>query len=101
MADAIAAKQCGCVIFIDLNRLKPINDAMGHAVGGKILSSLAERLNRLSSEKVDVVRFGGDKFILLIKKLPINYQNIIELTIKDINQLLPVSLMTSVRVTHH
>jgi len=88
ITDAITNKHTGCVIFIDLNRFKPINDAMGHAVGDQILFSLAKRLHNLSSDNLVVARFGGDEFILLIKKLAINHQKMLEQTIAQINQLL-------------
>jgi diguanylate cyclase (GGDEF)-like protein len=87
---AVKEKHCGCVIFIDLNHFKPINDSMGHSVGDKILLMLADRLNSLSSNNVDVARFGGDEFILVIKKLVKNYKKVIEQTIIEINQLLSI-----------
>jgi|GEM_PF-963178 len=87
---AITDKHCGCVLFIDLNRFKPINDAMGHAVGDKILLTLANRLHSLSDTNINVARFGGDEFILLIKKLTVNYQEIVEQLIEKINQILAI-----------
>lgn len=86
--DSIRNNHFGCVIFIDLNRFKPINDAMGHAVGDQILMSLSTRLLTLSDDNQVVARFGGDEFILLLKKLPLNYQVIIEQCITQINRLL-------------
>ncbi|MGJ8694591.1 MAG: putative bifunctional diguanylate cyclase/phosphodiesterase [Thalassotalea sp.] len=67
---AINEGSLGCVLFLDLNRFKPINDAMGHSVGDEILSTLAERLQYLVSENKYVARFGGDEFILLLANLP-------------------------------
>ena len=90
ITDAITDKHCGCIIFIDLNRFKPINDTMGHAVGDKILLTLANRLHSLSNNKIDVARFGGDEFILLIKKLSINYQEVIKEIIEKINKILAI-----------
>jgi len=86
--DSIRNNHFGCVIFIDLNRFKPINDAMGHAVGDQILMSLSTRLLTLSDDNQVVARFGGDEFILLLKKLPLNYQVIVEQSITQINRLL-------------
>lgn len=60
----------GCVLFLDLNRFKPINDSMGHSVGDEILATLADRLQFISSDKFHVARFGGDEFILLLSNLP-------------------------------
>ncbi|GAW94982.1 MULTISPECIES: putative bifunctional diguanylate cyclase/phosphodiesterase [Colwellia] len=88
--DAHRNKKIGTVIFIDLNRFKPINDAMGHAVGDKILLTLANRLHSLTSEHIDVGRFGGDEFIIIIKNLNHNYQDDIKDIITQINQLLEI-----------
>lgn len=87
---AVADKHCGCIVFIDLNRFKPINDTMGHAIGDEILITLASRLHSLSSNNIDVARFGGDEFILLIKNISINHHEVIEKMIEEINQLLSV-----------
>lgn len=87
---AVKNNHCGCVIFIDLNRFKPINDTMGHAVGDEILVILANRLNSLSGKQVDVARFGGDEFIILIKKITEDNHLVIEDMIKEINQLLSI-----------
>ena len=88
ISDAIENNHFGCVIFIDLNRFKPINDAMGHAVGDEILFTLASRLLKLTSDKSVVARFGGDEFILLLTKLPANYQKIIDQSILEVNEIL-------------
>jgi diguanylate cyclase (GGDEF)-like protein/PAS domain S-box-containing protein len=52
----------GALLFIDLNRFKPINDTLGHAVGDKVLQETANRL-RASLRGADVIcRLGGDEF---------------------------------------
>ncbi|PKI16386.1 putative bifunctional diguanylate cyclase/phosphodiesterase [Colwellia sp. 12G3] len=83
-------KKIGSVLFIDLNRFKPINDSMGHAVGDKILLTLSNRLHSLSSEHIDIGRFGGDEFIILLKNLKIDYQETVNQLIEQINQLLAI-----------
>lgn len=70
--NVIAKGGSACVLFLDLNGFKLINDAMGHRVGDKILSVLASRLLELVSDDQYVARFGGDEFILLLSKLPSN-----------------------------
>jgi len=88
LEDARTNEKAGSVVFIDLNRFKPINDAMGHTVGDKILLTLAQRLNSLNTEHMDIGRFGGDQFIILLKNLKGDYQETIDQLIAQVNQLL-------------
>lgn len=54
------------VVFVDLDGFKPINDALGHAVGDAVLKSVARRLEQ-SARKHDVIsRYGGDEFVLIL-----------------------------------
>jgi len=52
------------VLFLDLDRLKPINDALGHEVGSELLQTLA-RLLVDNFREVDIIgRIGGDEFVV-------------------------------------
>ncbi|MGC8633403.1 MAG: putative bifunctional diguanylate cyclase/phosphodiesterase [Candidatus Limnocylindrales bacterium] len=53
------------VLYFDLDRLKAVNDALGHPAGDAVLRALAERL-RLGLRGADVIgRLGGDEFAVL------------------------------------
>jgi diguanylate cyclase (GGDEF)-like protein len=55
-----------CVVIIDLNHFKKINDRHGHLVGDELLRQMAKEL-RLASRSDDVIgRWGGDEFILIL-----------------------------------
>ncbi|MGL4453241.1 MAG: putative bifunctional diguanylate cyclase/phosphodiesterase [Sarcina sp.] len=56
-----------CVMFLDLNRFKVINDSLGHDVGDKLLKKVAKRLDSLKSESLEIFRLGGDEFVILAK----------------------------------
>jgi diguanylate cyclase (GGDEF)-like protein len=55
-----------CLVFIDLNNFKPINDTYGHEVGDQILSQLGERLLSEMSPGNIAGRLGGDEFVLML-----------------------------------
>jgi diguanylate cyclase len=55
-------KTSGCLVLVDLNYFKQINDTLGHVSGDKVLMYIASQLKRLEAE---VVRYGGDEFLLL------------------------------------
>lgn len=54
------------VLYIDLDRFKPINDAFGHEAGNLVLREFAQRLQELAQEGCEVGRLGGDEFAILL-----------------------------------
>jgi diguanylate cyclase (GGDEF)-like protein/PAS domain S-box-containing protein len=62
---AIRTNQKLAVFFIDLDRFKMVNDALGHAVGDRLLQQVAGRLSGAVDENDIISRLGGDEFILV------------------------------------
>jgi diguanylate cyclase (GGDEF)-like protein len=58
-------KQNGTLAIIDLNYFKTVNDTYGHIVGDKVLLFVA---NQLKEMRENVIRFGGDEFIVIFSK---------------------------------
>lgn len=53
------------LLYIDLDRFKPINDAFGHEAGNLVLREFARRLQQLAKNGVCIGRLGGDEFAIL------------------------------------
>ena len=54
------------IIMFDLNRLKHINDTMGHAVGDKVILSFSNILRNSIPHSNTICRWGGDEFTVMV-----------------------------------
>ena len=59
----------GALIVLDVDRLKPINDAFGHAAGDQVLKAIVEALLAQVRSSDVIGRLGGDEFALLLWNL--------------------------------
>ncbi len=66
LAEARRDKSSGALMFIDLNRFKPINDTLGHAAGNALLRGVGERFRDVMRDADVVARIGDDEFVVAL-----------------------------------
>lgn len=64
---AKTARSSVAVLFIDLDRFKCVNDALGHPVGDELLEAVGRRLRRAVRVGTLIARLGGDEFVVLTR----------------------------------
>jgi len=58
-----------CLMFIDLDNFKLINDGLGHQAGDKLLKELSQRIKSNVRDADSVCRFAGDEFIIILESV--------------------------------
>ncbi|MFZ5580018.1 MAG: putative bifunctional diguanylate cyclase/phosphodiesterase [Pseudomonadota bacterium] len=70
MGHALTKRQELSVLFMDLDRFKWVNDALGHSMGDKLLEAVAERLKSTLRDRDFLARLGGDEFVVVAEHSP-------------------------------
>ncbi len=63
---ALPEASSGALVILGIDRFAPINNALGHAVGDRLLCEIAGRLKQAAGESAVVARLWGDQFALLL-----------------------------------
>lgn len=69
LARAQRMGECVGLLYMDLDKFKPINDQFGHDVGDAVLVKVAQRLGAVLRESDTLARVGGDEFVILLGSL--------------------------------
>ncbi|MGM0526293.1 MAG: putative bifunctional diguanylate cyclase/phosphodiesterase [Pseudomonadota bacterium] len=69
-------KEC-CILFVDLDGFKAINDNLGLRVGNELLQTVAQRLLLNEQKGIEIARFSSDEFILFIPGQSVEQSSII------------------------
>ncbi len=58
------------IVIIDIDHFKKFNDTYGHALGDKVLASVAQSLKQVSRDFDHVARWGGEEFVIVTREAP-------------------------------
>lgn len=67
LSERLAAGRAGpvAVLYLDLDRLKPVNDYLGHSAGDRFIKVFAQRLRASAGSQSMIARVGGDEFVVI------------------------------------
>jgi len=67
ITNAVRDKSGLALMFLDLDKFKPVNDTYGHVVGDILLQGVARRMLHCLRDSDTVARIGGDEFVVLLR----------------------------------
>ncbi len=70
----------GGLIYLDLDRFKPLNDRFGHTAGDELLIEVGRRIKECIRASDTAARFGGDEFVVLVNDLGVEREEAFEVT---------------------
>jgi diguanylate cyclase (GGDEF)-like protein/PAS domain S-box-containing protein len=76
------------LMFLDLDKFKPVNDTLGHDVGDALLKQVAKRLQLSIRASDTVARIGGDEFVVLLPTVEVTHDAVLvaEKILETLNQ---------------
>ena len=81
-----------CILLLDLDGFKQVNDGLGHHAGDEVLITVARRVTALLGEAGTVARLGGDEFAVLLPSAdPSRARTLAELIAAAVGEPMPVA----------
>jgi diguanylate cyclase (GGDEF)-like protein len=71
LEEAEATREPLCVLMIDLDHFKSVNDSRGHVVGDEILCAVVKRIDAALRASDLVGRYGGEEFLVVLERTPL------------------------------
>lgn len=63
------ANQDYCIVLIDVDQFKSINDTYGHAVGDEVLKAISKTISSSIKKSDRIFRYGGDEFVFILSDI--------------------------------
>ncbi len=66
LLDSTRVRRCLSILFVDVDRLKHVNDSFGHAEGDHLIQLVAEGVAQAAGDQGMACRLGGDEFLVVL-----------------------------------
>ena len=93
-----------CVLMLDIDNFKRLNDTYGHLKGDEVLKSLAQLMKKFFEKRAIVCRYGGEEFIVIFRNLPLNQTKVVANTLRqkveEQQRPLPITISIGISELH-
>ena len=76
-------RELHCLLYLDLDQFKLVNDSCGHLAGDELLKRITRRLQAKTRDSDTLARLGGDEFGVLLKNCPLDRAELIAQTLLE------------------